>query len=188
MLDAGVDAASLAQALWAHLTVSGKTNEQITRKFALSDGDAYNHHVLLRAFVTHPEVFKAEITVYLAERDQWQIQDSHPWQWISAYRAWLLVMQGQKQQSTHYFNQAIDLCADKGITMHWIGCVISMMGHKLGLKVTQKYLQNDYLEALQAKLPNAPFGQLQAWNEDKSPVTQTSILQELSACTPFNFH
>jgi tetratricopeptide (TPR) repeat protein len=193
MMDSATNAAILSKALWSHLQQYGSNSDKIVSKLAQSGhNERYAHHLLLRALVSHPDYFRAEITTYLAKITVCQeADDYHPWQWIEAYRAWLLLKAGKKDQATARFNRAINICTDEeqGATMHWIGSVISMMALKLGIRADdQTALSKDYLEALQQRLPNAPFAHLQAWNNDKTTTTHSGILKALQVCVPFNFH
>jgi tetratricopeptide (TPR) repeat protein len=196
MMDNHTPAEQLLPQLWQALQSYGKNSQEVVQLLAVSDDEdksaVFHHHLLLRAMVTYPQIMQDEINAYLAQEQAWQVyDDAHPWQWISAYRGWLLAMQGDLGKAQHYMIQAIDICTgeEQGATMHWIGSVISMMTLKLGIKLdNQIALSKDYLETLQAALPNAPFTQLQTWHEDKTATTQQHIVRALQLCTPFNFH
>lgn len=192
MMDNGSSNEQVLPELWSLLAGHGTDTKQMVQRLSISDEEdknaVFHHFLLLRAMVHYPQSMQAEIDTYLSNENNWLVYDSHPWQWISAYRGWLLVMRGKQAKAQQYFDQAIDVCEDQGVTMQWIASVISMMAFRLDVNCHQKPLTADYLTALQAQLPKAPFAQLVAWHEDKSKVTHDSILNALKICTPFNFH
>ena len=166
-----------------------------TRKFAclndpLDRSSAYQHHLLLRAFVYFPQAFKKEIQSYLDNKDQWLINENHPWEWISAYRGWLLSMNGQQKSAQAQFEWAIEHClADKkNITIQWLGQVITVLANKLQLNVDQTALNPLNQKLLQDYLNHAPHNKLSHWIKDESNSQHSQLITELKNCSPFNFH
>lgn len=149
--------------------------------------ERYKHHTFLRGLIHAPDTFAETIKTYLSNETQWEIGDSHPWQWINAYRGWLFFLQGDRNKAKEYFHIAVEQTLDsKGVTIEWIGAVIATLSDKL--EVTENLSSSFDLEKLHKKIPNAPLDVLDTWQCETAIETHQQILLRLKNLVPFNFH
>lgn len=164
-----------------------KTHKNLARS---GHNDRYLQHTLLRSFITSPELFEQEITEYLALEDEWDNDDDHPWQWINAYRGWLYSIKGNNVLAKQYFSEAVNACLgnDKGITIKWIGSVISLLARKLNLDVLETALSEDYLNNFKSDTSHFPIKELREWQQGSSEQDHKELIEQLQKLVPFNFH
>lgn len=175
--------------LWQQLSEFGVSNEKIVKKLAKSGHESrYQQHLLLRAFITKPQAFEHEIADYVSQSPDWQMDEDHPWQWIAAYRGYLL-QSSNTHSSQDWFAQALNMCADEqqGATLRWIGSVITTWANQLHLAVPQHALSSEYLKALSQQLQQAPHDVLRQWQQQKVQ-SREAALATLQKLAPFNFH
>ncbi len=175
--------------LWQQFSEFGVSNEKIVKKLAKSGHESrYQQHLLLRAFITKPQAFEHEIADYVSQSTDWQMDEDHPWQWIAAYRGYLL-QSSNTILSQDWFAQAINICADEqqGATLRWIGSVMTVWANQLHLAVPQQALSSEYLKVSSQQLQQAPHDLLRQWQalQQQSHAEALSFLQRL---VPFNFH
>jgi tetratricopeptide (TPR) repeat protein len=178
-------------ALHTHLQHQHETMVQIAERLAVSDDVLrYDHHLMLRGFVNAPVFFAEPIRAYLSVKENWESGDHHPWQWIEAYRGWLLAKHGLVKDALNAFNRAIELTTqdDHGQTIRWLGSVITLLANKLELAVNQQALDKDYLALLSKELNHAPFARLTSFAASQSKLGDEEMIEMLNELAPFNFH
>lgn len=185
------DIADWQSAVEQHLALAGESLDQLVSRLAAGDdASRFDHHLMLRAFVKDPVYFANAIKAYLVSRNSWQSDDHHPWQWIEAYRGWLLVKSGLVKEAQTAFNRAIELTTqdEHGQTIRWLGSVVTVLANKLGLDVNQTALSKDYLTTLSEELNHAPFERLNSFATSHSKLADEQMIEMLNALAPFNFH
>lgn len=178
-------------ALCQHLqTLIGKHDQQaISRSLAYDKHTLrHAHHLWLRGLVTFPQQMAPAREAYLAQSQQWQRADEHPWPLINAYRAWLLHDSGQHSSASACLEQAIRDCAssDNGPVLHWMAEVLRTLGASLEIPLARGP-SADERACLQQLLPRAPHAALQHFAQT-CLHTHQARLEALRACLPFNFH
>ncbi|MFY9179919.1 MAG: CRISPR-associated protein Csx16 [Venatoribacter sp.] len=147
---------------------------------AKSDSNAqrFEHYLLLRLFAYFRET-NDERQIYLAQSEQWQQGEGHPWMLINAYRAWLLSANNRKDEAKALLEQAIEDCIEpgNGAILHWMGKVLHALAISFGLEVTEPEVK------LPSHFPTAGLNKLA--NNQLQPAERLELLVEL---LPFNFH
>lgn len=139
----------------------------------------YLHYLALRTMVQFPAL-EAMRQAYLAAQAEWDMEDTHPWMLIQAYRGWLLADANQPEQARLCFQHALAACQqhkDSPILL-WMGHCLAALGHSLGLDLPEP----EGFNQLPAVFPVAllkPLGQASA-NAERFAV--------LGQVLPFNFH
>ena len=100
----------------------GSDLETAARRFAVSQepADKYRHAIMLRYFMElgkdHPAV-----KAYLELKENWKLQEGHPWEMIEFYRA--LLLENPEEKRKHLKN-GCNMALDGGPALHLIACVI----------------------------------------------------------------
>ena len=178
-----------AQALLYELAGS-EDIQGFSRRIAASGQNArYAQHLWLRALISFPEDGVDARTAYLMHPHQWQSGEDHPWGLINAYRAWLLLLDGQEEHANAYMSSAVSICADRknGPILWWIAEVLRTLAQALGLDAVEKTSSDRRIE-LKAILSEAPHNQLVAFAEEGVIKEHHKVLHYLQQCLPFNFH
>ncbi len=183
---------TLRAALTDYLTtVTHKPSmEQAVRSLACSGEPSrrFAHHLLLRAFIAHPDLFTEEHHHYLARSAAWQTDTYHPWPLIDAYRAWLLCLTGHSEQAASYLQHAIDCCAhpNNGVTLHWMAEVLRTLAYSLDLAVDSQPSE-EARQALSQRLLPAPHEALSALLSMPKSSSHKQRWIAFGHCLPFNF-
>ncbi|HEV8078776.1 MAG TPA: hypothetical protein VGP45_10360, partial [Marinobacter sp.] len=156
-----------------------KTGTHNIRQLARSTSPfRFEHYLLLRWLVSSPDETKARQD-YLACRDEWQVGEGHPWMLINAYRAWLLVDEGDKDNAAGYLQQSLEDCAEAedSAILHWMAHCLHALGESLGLTV----------EPPARPCPAAPFPS-EHLASLRTAGAQEDRMHALNRLLPFNFH
>ncbi len=152
--------------------------DKVAQRLSVGDDNSrFEHHVLLRAMITHPALFEES---YLNNASEWQVGDAHPWPLICAYRAWLLHAKNPNK-AILWMQRAIGLCQNEGAILQWMANVLTMMAQKQGINAAHTIDLSD----LKNELVHAPWPALQALQQANTPQT---IHKAFVDCLPFNFH
>lgn len=150
----------------------------------------YEHHLLLRLFCLRPQSSREWIDVYLAQRDDWDEGENHPWPMIGFYRGMLLHACSDneviRQDARNWVADAVTLCGGthQGPVLHWMGRVLSQLANAAGIEIS---LDTNSDVSLRSQLDAAPWTALDAI-EPAAAGSLRSVMNHLSACLPFNFH
>ncbi|SPY08607.1 hypothetical protein [Oligella urethralis] len=169
---------------------ANKDTVAYSRRIAASDYVLrYSQYLWLRALISFPDVSVEERKAYLMHPHQWQSGEDHPWGLILAYRAWLLLIEGQSDQASELLIKAIDLCENEknGPVLWWMAEVLRTLAHALGLTQIEE-TTNEKLTLLKKVLPDAPHAELLAFAEAGLIKSHKVVLHHLRQCLPFNFH
>lgn len=167
-----------------------ETPEAISRSLAHSgQGLHYEHHLWLRTLVRYPNELSSARSAYLEQAHQWQIETSHPWGLIEAYRSWLLLEAGQSEAAAKSMQHAIELCSQSeyGFTLQWMAEVFRTWAQVLHLSGVEGP-STEERERLKQNLPCAPHEALAHFAMLPPQSSHMQCLEQLSLCLPFNFH
>lgn len=99
----------------------GESPQTAAKKLAGVTGDAYPHHILLRA-MADGRLPAAARRAYMAEAGSWTHRDQHPWELIEFYRGVLSTSLADKRK---FMRSGYEIAMkDGGATLRMIGCCI----------------------------------------------------------------
>lgn len=149
--------------------------EQLARS---GDSLRFSQYLLLKALAKIPSLEK-ERACYVAQAENWQQNEGHPWMLINTYRAWLLYDAGQKDSATALLQKAMDDCLaqDEATTLHFMAHCLYALGQSLGLR-----LEAPDKACPEGRFPAAHLPKLASANDN------SARLEALAALLPFNFH
>ncbi|MEE2003009.1 hypothetical protein QWY20_16240 [Alkalimonas sp. MEB108] len=139
----------------------------------------YLHYLVMRALVQFP-VLQDMRQSYLANQDSWDMEPTHPWMLIQAYRGWMLAEAKQTEQATLCFEHAIAACQAHTASpiLLWMGHCLAALGQSLGLAISVP----SSAQPLPAVFPQVSLPQLARAESNK---VRFGVLEQL---LPFNFH
>lgn len=139
----------------------------------------YLHYLVVRALVQFP-VLQDMRQSYLANQDSWDMEPTHPWMLIQAYRGWMLAEAKQTEQATLCFEHAIAACQAHTASpiLLWMGHCLAALGQSLGLAISAP----SSAQPLPAVFPQVSLPQLARAESNK---VRFGVLEQL---LPFNFH
>lgn len=148
----------------------------------------YQQYLWLRALITYPSQTKEARQRYLKQIHLWQIGTDHPWGVISAYRAWLLKMEGENIKASKQMSFAINLCAneDNGPILWWMAEVFRTIATALDISIDTKPSKAERARLVNL-LPAVPINGLELFLERKQ-FNHNDIINILKTSLPFNFH
>lgn len=179
MDDPAIPDAAVYEAL---TTALGPLPEMVTR-LAVSedDRDKYAHHLLLRTLICRPDA--ALRTAYLAQREQWRVDEGHPWPLIQLYRGCLLRdSDPNAAQELALEGFRLATASDQGPVVQLIGATIRAIAVGWGEPWTDAEM---LLQSLETALPLA---QERVATVRRYLAAPCDPLELLRAVLPFNFH
>lgn len=164
--------------------IFGADLNRAAQRFSGSTDNRFEHHALLRLFITHPQPTTSAQKTYLDNAQNWQTDEGHPWQLINLWRGWLAHFAGNDYIAAESFNRALQNEPD-GLTLQWIAFITAILAERLGLSSSCPYPIAHEQNCLANTLLHAPHHALQALQQsDQQPQ---HLLAALKACLPFNF-
>ena len=147
------------------------------------DAHKYFHHTFVRYLYLHNPT--SLVDQYLALESKWTYGEKHPWPWINAYRALLLLEQDPtSEKAAKWLSRAIEGCSFKGIESI-VGVSFLLIGRHYGIP-----------DCTEAKLDKA-FETLQTEATPQKVISRLTLVRTeswqsprnwLPEVLPFNFH
>ena len=163
-------------------TALGPLPEAVKRLAASEDDlDKYAHHLLLRTLVCRPDA--ALRAAYLAQREQWRVDEGHPWPLIQLYRGCLLRdsdPNAARELALEGFRLAT--ASDQGPVVRLIGATIRAIAAGWGESWADA---ETVLKPLETALPLA---QERVATLRRYLAVPGDPLELLRTVLPFNFH
>lgn len=183
MMDSGLFSADVIQAeLVKHF---GKPIDKVLNQFKIEPlNNSFNHHLLLRALVAYPNELQAEVKTYLSNISEDIYGQGHPWNLIHLWRGYLFMLQNDKTKAKQQFELATYVLDDEDTdyTLRFIRLVIATVAQRL--LGSFDYAFEEESQILKENLPFAPYSALSLLQANQGV---NGIMQDISACLPFNF-
>ena len=170
-------------------SIIGQSLLQSIKSILTTPSRRFEEYLMLRTFVYYPTSFSEEIQEYINKIELWNDGDSHPYQIINFYRAWLLFKNDKYDLAKEFIKNTFDICnnSNEGVTIKWIGYTLQLLATKIGIIKRNSSNIISKAEKLSSTFSALPIDKMKEW-EQRCDLKHSECLQLLEELTPFNFH